>query len=450
MHLWEALRIRKGDVVSLVGAGGKTTIMYRLGRELVNLGWRVIATTTTMIRPPSVAPKETLVVSSDPEEALRLTKEALRQNNLITLATQRLEAENKLKGIELDLVEELAKLADVVIIEADGAKGRSLKAPAAYEPVVPAITTLFVPVVGVDAVGCTLSEETVHRPQLVAELTGLTLGQVVHASTIAKLLVHERGALKGAPPSARVMPFINKVQDEAALAIARQIARQIKKAPAMERVLIGAAASDDPVVECWRRVSAVVLAAGASTRFGVPKQLLPFAGKTMIEHVLETVMATSVDEVVVVLGHAADQVMQHVPTACRIVVNEDWEMGISSSIRRGLDAIDRRAEAALFVLADQPLITVEALERILFAYYGTTKPIVASECCGKRGTPALFDRCLFRELQALRGDIGGRQVITRSPDEVVPVEVQSPDILWDVDTIADYERLLERTQHATP
>ncbi|MBC7260726.1 MAG: putative selenium-dependent hydroxylase accessory protein YqeC, partial [Chloroflexi bacterium] len=429
---------------------GKTSTMYRLGRELANLGWRVIATTTTMIRPPSLAPKEALVVSSNSEEALRLTKEALRQNSLITLAAQRLEAENKLKGIEPSLVDELVKLADAVIIEADGARGRSLKAPASYEPVIPAITTLLVPLVGIDAVGCILNEETVHRPQLVAELTGLALGEVIHASAIAKLLVHEQGALKGAPLHARVMPFINKVQDKGALATARQIARQIKRVPSLERVLIGAAATDNPVMECWRRVSAVVLAAGASKRFGVPKQLLPFAGKTMIEHVLEAVMATSVDEVVVVLGYAADQIMKHVPTTCRIVLNREWEEGIGSSIRRGIKAVDRRTEAALFVLADQPLISAEALEQILYAYYGTAKPIVASECYGKRGIPALFDRCLFPELEALQGDIGGRQIIARFPDQVVPVEVQSPEILWDVDTIADYERLLERNRHATP
>nr|MBC7244320.1 putative selenium-dependent hydroxylase accessory protein YqeC [Chloroflexota bacterium] len=446
MQLWEALQVHKGDVISFVGAGGKTTAMCRLGRELVSLGWHVIVTTTTMIRPPSLGPMEDLVVSSDPAEALCLVKESLHHNSLITLAAQRLETENKLKGIDLGLVETLINLADAIIIEADGAKGRSLKAPAAYEPVVPIETTLFVPVVGVDVVGSTLGEEAVHRPQLVAELTGLTPGEVINASVLAKLLVHEQGALKGAPAHARVMPFINKVQDDRALAIARQIARQIKAASPLDRVLIGAAATDNPVMECWRRVSAVVLAAGASKRFGMPKQLLPIAGKTMIEHVLDAVMATSVDEVIVVLGCSAEQITPCIPSACRTVWNEKWEAGMSSSICAGLEAIDRRSEAALFVLADQPLVTSSALERILLAYYRTTKPIVASSCEGRRSPPALFDRCLFPELKALHGDIGGRQVIARFEDKVVPVEVESPEICCDIDTDADYRRLLERIQ----
>lgn len=446
MYLWEALQVRKGEVISFVGAGGKTTAMYCLGRELVKLGWRVITTTTTMIRPPSLGPREDLVVSSEPAEALHLVEEALRRNSLITLAAQRLEAENKLKGIDPAWVRALMHLADAVIIEADGAKGQSLKAPATYEPVVPSETTLFVPVVGIDVVGCPLNEESVHRPHLVAELTGLAPGEIINASTLAKLLVHGQGALKGAPVHARVVPFINKVQDRKRLAIARQIARQIKGISPVERVLIGAVATNTPVIECWRRVSAVVLAAGASKRFGLPKQLLPLAGKTMIEHVLEAVISTSVDEVIVVLGHAAEQIMTHTLPTCKIARNENWEAGISSSIRAGLEAVDCRAEAVLFVLADQPLVTSTALERILLAYYSTTEPIVASVCQGRRSTPALFDRRLFPELKTLRGDIGGRQVIARFEDEVVPVEVESPEICWDVDTDADYRKLLERIQ----
>ena len=197
-------------------------------------------------------------------------------------------------------------------------------------------------------------------------------------------------------------------------------------------------------MECWRRVSAVVLAAGASTRFGLPKQLLPVAGTTMIEHILNIVVATQVDEVVVVLGHSATQVAKHIPPGCRTVLNKDWEAGISSSIRAGLAAIDHQAEAALFVLADQPQVTSAAIERILQAYYGSTKPIVAPVYHGQRGTPVLFDRRLFPALKALRGDVGGREVMARLADEIATVEMESPEMFLDIDTAADYHRFLER------
>ncbi len=464
MRLMEALQIRKGEIVSFVGAGGKTTAMYRLGRELADQGWRVVTTTTTMIRPPSLEQTDALIVESDPGRALRLTREALVHNSLITLAAQRLVADNKLKGIQADLVAALAELADAVIVEADGARGLSLKAPAAHEPVLPSETTLLVPVVGIDAVGCRLSEETVHRPDLVASLTGQTRGQLISAVTLARLLVHPQGGLKGAPPSARVAPLINKVHDEPTLAAAREVARAVKGHAALDRVLIGAVAAGAPIVECWRRVSAIVLAAGTSQRFGRPKQLLAVGGTTMIEHVLRTVRETSVDDVVVVLGHLAAQMAKYVPKWCRIVRNKDWDTGISSSIRVGIQAIERRvapstgrssappnqwrgtAQAALFVLADQPRIKSGDLEAILQAYYGTTKPIVIPVYQGQRGNPVLFDHRLFPELKRLRGDVGGRDVVARFPDQVLAVEVPSWGIFSDIDTPADYERFLKEDQ----
>jgi molybdenum cofactor cytidylyltransferase len=448
MRLWEALQPRKGEVISFVGAGGKTTAMYCLGRELARQGWRVITTTTTMIRPPTLNPREGLIVESDSAQAVRLAKAALCHKRLITLASQRLEAENKLKGIELGLVAAIVELVDAVIVEADGARGLSLKAPAAYEPVVPSETTLLVPVVGIDAVGRRLTEETVHRPGLVARLTGWALGETIHPPLLARLLVHPQGALKGAPADARVAPLINKVHDEATLVAARQVASRIKANPSLERVLIGAVATDDPVIECWRRVSAVVLAAGASKRFGRPKQLLPAAGTTMIEHVLNVVRASSVDEVVVVLGHSAAQVAGRIPPGCRTVLNEDWESGISSSIRAGLEAIDGKAEAALFVLADQPHINSEGIERILQAYYGSIKSIVVPAYRGVTGAPVLFDRRRFPALKALRGDVGGRQIIARSANQVLTVEMQASDMFIDIDTPTDYEELRKRNERA--
>jgi len=464
MRLMEALQIRKGEIVSFVGAGGKTTAMYRLGRELADQGWRVVTTTTTMIRPPSLEQTEALIVESDPARALRLIGEALIHSSLITLAARRLVADNKLKGIQAGLVGALAELADAVIVEADGARGLSLKAPAAHEPVLPPETTLLVPVVGIDAVGCRLSEETVHRPNLVAALTGQTHGELISAVTLARLLVHPQGGLKGAPASARVAPLINKVHDEPTLAAAREVARSVKGHAALDRVLIGAVAAGVPVVECWRRVSAIVLAAGASQRFGRPKQLLAVGGTTMIEHVLRTVRETSVDDVVVVLGHLAAQMTKYVPASCRTVLNKDWDAGISSSIRVGLQAIERRvapstgrssaaahrwpgtAQAALFVLADQPRLKSEDIEAILQAYYGTTKPIVIPVYQGQRGNPVLFDRRLFPALERLRGDVGGRDVVARFPDQVLDVQVPSRGIFSDIDTADDYERFLGENQ----
>jgi molybdenum cofactor cytidylyltransferase len=423
----------------LVGAGGKTTAMYRLARELTGQGWRVIATTTTKIRPPSLAQAQVLVIEHDSAQALHYVAEALQHGGVVALAAERLERENKLRGIQPGLVTQLAGLAEAIIVEADGARGRSLKAPASYEPVVPADTTLLVPVVGIDVVGSSLDEEMVHRPQLVSELTGVACGGRIGTSIVSKLLVHERGALKSVPAHSRVVPLINKVHHAAELEAARQIAADIKGHTRLARVVIGAVADQDPILECWRRVSAVVLAAGASKRLGSPKQLLDIAGSKMIERVLRALRGTSVDEIIVVLGYAAAQIARYVPAWCRVVQNANWEEGIASSIRTGLAAVDRRAEAAMFILADQPNVGSQAMERILHAYYGSSKPIVVPVYQGRRGNPVLFDRCLFPALETLQGDVGGRQVLARFVGKTLAVEMPSAEVFFDIDTAEDYD-----------
>jgi molybdenum cofactor cytidylyltransferase len=450
MRLWEGLALRKGEAVALVGAGGKTTAMYCLGRELASQGWQVIATTTTMIRPPALQPGEDLVVTDDHSRALQLTAKSLSRDRLITLAAQHLPAENKLKGVPPGWIASLLPIADAVLIEADGSRGLPLKAPAAHEPVIPAETSLLVPVVGIDAVGLPLSEETVHRPVLVAALTGLALGDVITTAAVAALLMHPQGALKNVPAHARVVPLINKVQSEGTLDAAREIAARVmarEGEPEPQRVLIAAVAADDPVIECRRHISVVVLAAGGSSRLGRAKQLLPVSGRTMIEHVLHEVLGTHVGQVIVVLGHAAAEIAPHIPAGCQTVLNENWEAGISTSIQAGLEAVQRQAEAVLFVLADQPLLTGTALERILCAYFSSTKAIVAPVYRGQRGAPALFDRRLFPALRSLRGDVGGREVIRQFPHEVLTVEMDTPESFLDVDTASDYEELLRHARN---
>ena len=126
--------------------------------------------------------------------------------------------------------------------------------------------------------GQPLDAEHVHRPQLVAELTGAALGDPVTPAMIAAVLAHPQGGAKDVPPNARLIPFLNKAEDEATLAAAREIARLLLQQPRIDSVLIGAAQGDDPVREVWGRVGAVVLAAGEAKRFGALKQVLPWRG----------------------------------------------------------------------------------------------------------------------------------------------------------------------------
>jgi probable selenium-dependent hydroxylase accessory protein YqeC len=239
----EAFDIRQKEVISLVGAGGKTTLMFALSRELTAYRKVVITTTTTKIFPPAPSDTPFLFLSRDEEE-----------KRCITVASELLPGSGKLQAISPSLVSRLIKLApvDCVILEADGASKRPLKAPnPEYEPVIPPCTTVVIPIVGIDALGCRLSEENVFRSEIVSKLTGIPLGGMVSADTIANLMLHPSGIMRGSPDRARIIPFINKMDLNVDLSVARGIGSKIlaAKHPQIDRVVLGQARFHPPVVE---------------------------------------------------------------------------------------------------------------------------------------------------------------------------------------------------------
>jgi len=188
-------------------------------------------------------------------------------------------------------------------------------------------------------------------------------------------------------------------------------------------------------------ISAIVLAAGESKRMGQTKLLLPWQGKTLLEHVLDTLLTSQVNEVILVLGHDADRILQKVPTQkIKVVINPDYKEGMSSSILKGLMAMDEKAEAFLTVLADQPGITKEILNRLIHGFQKTRpeKNIVLPTYLGARGHPVLFSTKYKKEALRLRGDVGARQVLVDHPEDILEVEVDSDAVLSDIDTPEDY------------
>jgi molybdenum cofactor cytidylyltransferase len=188
------------------------------------------------------------------------------------------------------------------------------------------------------------------------------------------------------------------------------------------------------------RVAAIVLAAGASQRFGQPKQLLPVGSKTMIQHVVDVVLDSPVEQVIVVLGYRAAEIGASIADRpVQVVVNEKWQSGLSSSVQAGVLAVKAEVDAALFVLADQPGVTAEVIARLIERYRQTRAPIVVPTHRGRRGNPVLFDRSLFAGLMEVKGDQGGRQLIARQGDKLEEVEVETEAIFTDVDTAEDYQ-----------
>jgi molybdenum cofactor cytidylyltransferase len=188
----------------------------------------------------------------------------------------------------------------------------------------------------------------------------------------------------------------------------------------------------------------VVLAAGVSSRLGTPKQLLVYRGQPLLAVVVQSLLASPVDEVIVVLGHMADQAakaLQGLPV--KVVINSDYAGGLSSSVKAGLAAVSDSVRAVLFVLGDQPLVKPETI-RILIRQYEICGGIVAPRFRDRRGNPVLFDRrLLLSGVEFLEGDAGGRAIIERYPESLHQVDVPDEGVLLDIDTWEDYRRLVE-------
>jgi len=248
--LTEALGIGAREVISLVGAGGKTTLMFRLAKELSLRGKKVVTTTTTKILEPASEETDCLFVDSGEERIKDFVRDHLNQYDHITIACERLES-GKLKGVTPNLVDELCRFpgVDAVIIEADGAARRPVKAPRESEPVIARSTSLTVGILGVDGLEMKLNEENVFQAERVSKITGIPMGERLTDEAMATLVTHPEGILRGTPSSSRVIAFLNKVDIPNGVAKAKSIAHKIleKKHEQIERVVLGQLKSESPV-----------------------------------------------------------------------------------------------------------------------------------------------------------------------------------------------------------
>lgn len=223
--LLQALGVSRGAIVALAGAGGKTTLAYRLASEARRAGWRVIVTTTTHmgVLPEAVTGPVLLGTGARSREVLA---SALRREGRATLLGEAVRPD-KIRGLVPEAVDDLSGSADLIVVEADGARSRSLKVPNDTEPVVPSRTDLLVVVAALDVLGQPLDEERVHRLDLVAAATGRVLGERVDAEVVAAALSFGPGYPSRLPPGARLVAFLNKAEDTGTRAEAQRIAAMI-------------------------------------------------------------------------------------------------------------------------------------------------------------------------------------------------------------------------------
>jgi probable selenium-dependent hydroxylase accessory protein YqeC len=253
LTLAEALGIVGDDVVALVGGGGKTTALFRLAREISERGEPAITTTTTHIfgEQIALAPAHVGARDATPERI----RAALAAHRSVLVIGEVDPATGRAAGISLELFSRLRAWCPraCLLDEADGSRARPFKAPAGHEPAIPAEATVVVPLVGADVFGAPLDADHVHRPEIVAALSGAPSGATVTPEVVARVLTHPEGGLKNVPAGARVVVLINKTEILAYREPARETAERLLREPAIDSVVLGAVATDKPVFETFTR-----------------------------------------------------------------------------------------------------------------------------------------------------------------------------------------------------
>lgn len=189
-------------------------------------------------------------------------------------------------------------------------------------------------------------------------------------------------------------------------------------------------------------ITGIVLAAGTSTRLGTPKQLLELDSRPLLQHVVDAACASSLDEIVIVLGHEAEIIRAALtlPDTARTVLNEDYETGQSSSLRAGLAAASHKSEAAAVLLGDQPGMRPGLIDAVIERWRATNAPVVRPTFQGTPGHPVVVGRSEWASFARAEGDRGAGVVMERDPARVEIVEMGRPP-LEDVDTWEQYERI---------
>lgn len=191
------------------------------------------------------------------------------------------------------------------------------------------------------------------------------------------------------------------------------------------------------------KVACIVLAAGMSTRFNGVKQLAKFKGKPLVQRALDSAVKSRADYVYLVLGHGASEIVATVKLGrAQILLNKEYGGGLSTSLRAAISNLPQECSAALFMVADQPFLSVENLDRMIDIFKANSNRIVALGSKGEPRNPVVVPRKFFPEILALEGDVGAREIVRVHLDKTKLIELGDEKPFLDIDTKPDLNKIV--------
>jgi molybdenum cofactor cytidylyltransferase len=379
------------------------------------------------------------------ESAEEIKKIKINNANKVLL-TGPVSTDQRLSGLDYSIVDGIYDYCRAhgfsLLLEADGARQRPLKAPAAYEPVIPPWVDQVVVMAGLGGLGKPLVSDSVHRLETFAQLAGLGLGEEIQVTHLAQVLSSPYGGLKGIPERASRILFLNQAEGEIRQAQGARLANSL--ADVFDRVLIGSLQqphAEGPIFSAHSQVAGIILAAGGSERLGQPKQLLDWCEVPFVRQIAQTAIAAGLAPLIVVTGSdraMVEHALTDLPVMC--VHNPDWAAGQSSSMRVGLASLPKRCDRVLFLLSDQPQVSPLLIRGLIERHDQQRAPITAPMMRERKGNPVLFGKETFKVLQEVSGDQGGRAAFKKFKVDNLPwIDDRA---LLDVDQVSDYDKLM--------
>ncbi len=432
MNVWHALRLDECPrpcVVAFAGTTGKIPLMYSLAQTALARGHNVLATTTTPVllhrlRPYFLPSPHPFPVEGSPFDTPKSFPH-------FVVRDIRPSPYPYVTGIPVSWLEDWIRRSshDIYLVKAEGSMGpgrRELRLPSPVHVLV-------------------ILAEWHDRP---ASVLAGKKGRGALPVLLARMV--RRYALPTSVPW-RVL-FLHGVKDAQVLERVRgMLPLFLEQEKDWVQEVVLAPTPTGEVIEVWGRVAAVILAAGAGTRFGGPKQVALWRGRPLIWHVLDAVVSSPVDEIVVVTGahRAVVEESVHrwqrqqssrnpVVPLIRLVHAANWAEGQSRSVQAGVQALGK-VHGALFPLADQPRLSSSLLEALITKHRHTLAGMIVPTYHGQPGAPVLFDRRFFRALEGLEGDKGGRALRDMYPEAALYLPWEDASAGWDVDRPEDLE-----------
>ena len=427
-------------VLSVVGGGGKTSLIFRMMEELISKGKKVLITTTTHM---AYEPERPFAGDGD---IISIKQNLEEYGYTITAALD--QEKRKISALPEEKLKEIKDLADVVLIEADGAKRCPLKVPASWEPVIWKQTDLVIAVAGLDAAGKPI-REVCHRPEYVADFLGKETEEKITEEDFVRIAVSAE-ALRKCVDGREYRVLLNKADIPGKFQAAEHIVDRLEEqgvhavwGSLRERDyhICGEAEAESKKTAKMRskraKLAFIMLAAGNSRRFGSNKLMYEVDGVPMYLRTLRKLQKAAEkipDSRIILVTQPQYQEIIDVAKeiGADILFNPQPERGISSSMQIGLENA-KDVDACLFTVADQPWLTAETIIALYDTFHSENKGM-ACTCRGeKTGNPCIFSKKYYKELMEISGDRGGKQVIKRHPEDVVYFKISDERELVDVD-----------------